>query len=1596
MFRENPNNTNYSLSGRYFPNKLPRKKRPFGWKLGLGIGAVILLLTVVFFNKEISNLLTLWGIKAQVPGGPEITLSLYPVEQPGGPTDIRQYTINTKIEYGTYVNAGNLSDPCNPNPEIGFPGCPLPFLGTIKYRVDDLVTQYPDFIESARITVPIENPALPGNDPNNPMITVLDVVDAFGLFTNRRLTPPDLGFITTPPILTVVLKNYLPEQGGGTINFQVSAEVTYLPGLGILYVAPPPGQEPTVTNPIPANGILNLEGGMPDFTLEVIPEFYDSDPLDPDPDPISWGEEANFTIELVSKNGFAGIITLSSAELQGFLPNYFVDYTFAENPVALTVGNTSTNAKKVNLKIRTKSVADFLPNLPPILQEIPFWVDGVAVGIPDSPAHHDNGKVDITYTAPPQDFHLTMDPPTGQVVTTSTGSATYTINVVRAGYLGAISLDALSEDVGHVGDLLDEQPGINAVLAQAGTNIWTLTVAGDGTVFNQTYNFYVRGRATDIGGPVGDRWAPNNPPNDLGGKNPIPASFTIQTTPSYSLSIEPYPRAVVNAGVEAIYTIKAFNPINGFSITENILLTQNILSSPLGAYLTDVHFENGLSSMVITISDLDGVKLHLMTKSGVSLPDPGLPLSVDGRSQVTVTNPIIVTVTSNLVISRLPDFYLTMDPPTDPGAVGPGGASTYIIRVVRDGFNGAVTLTAESDKLPAGQLLENEPGVGTAIFAQDTIDLDKYTLTVTADGFNGNYPFYVRGRAADIGGPVGDRWAPNNPALPHEKNSIPAYFRIQSTPGYTILITPDPAEVDSDAIATYTVTIVNPINGFSITEPILLTQNILNLNSAYLENVYFEGNVTSIETTISDINGGVLLYLDTKPGVNYALPGMPFTVEGHSQITGIDAVGTSHLVINRLPDPDFRLTILPTPHLPINWGDTANFTLTLTNNNTPFRGNVTLTSSQLVGYKTSGYLTDYTFNGISTSLTVAVGDTPTTIALQLLTTVGRTDNQNLLFTVSGLATGIPYQTYHDASSSVAISQRPPAPDFTLTVTPPVHNPNPIYWGDTANFTIELRSENGFNGSVQLASTQLANFKTNGYLTDYTFNGASTTITVALSPGAIVTLPLQLFTATGRTDLDRELAFTVRAVDIANLGNVKTGSATVTVTVRPPDPDFRLTIMPTPHLPINWGDTANFTLTLTNNNTPFRGNVTLTSSQLVGYKTSGYLTDYTFNGISTSLTVAVGDTPTTIALQLLTTVGRTDNQNLLFTVSGLATGIPYQTYHDASSSVLVERVPLPLDFTLLVTPTWQEVNAGGTVEYVVSIVRDEEFAETVQLTNDLLSNYSDYIAQATFNITDLVYGGSDSTILYVTTKNIADSHLISGFLVTGTAVDGAPQHSKPADLQINVVVVPPPPPPLIPDFIINVSPDWQQVDTGGSVDYTVTVTPKNNFTERVILTHNLLSEFGDYIASVDFDTVQLDLDNGYTTTMHVTTKIIVNSHAVTFTVTGTALSGSPIRADDADLQINVAGSPPPSGGGGGGGGGGTYTPPTPTPPAPTTPPTTDGVTEPEPTPSVIPTAPTDLPSTGPNEPSSWFWLSIFVMTWLGWQQLQESPRKSRAK
>ena len=1487
------NSNNPSSLPPYWPDFSQLKKNQIPrWKIGLGIGGVFLLLAVVLFSQEIGDLLRLIGSQAQKAGAPQITLFLDPIEDTGGPSDTKEYTINVQIEHGTYLNPLDPTDPLN--------GTPLPFLGTIDFNVTDLVGQYPEFIESAVITVPAEGHT--GDNPDLPSITVLDDINAFGLYKNRRLTPADNGFITTPPILTIVLKDYPLADGGGSINFQVGAVVDYDPRIGTQVIYPIGWIPPVVSDPIPADGILHLEGAVPDFTLEVIPETYI-------PDPISWGDTVNFKVKLTANHYFSGNIDLSSPDLEGYKSAYLDlapahpnGYTFSENPV---LNMMPDEVREIDLALFTK--AGLTDNV---------TLNFIVIGISGLLIHSDNGIVNIAYTPPPQDFHLTMDVPDPGAVG-PTGSSTYKIHVIRDGYLGPIILTAESDKL-PAGQLLADEAGVGtATFSQNPIDTYTLTVTADGTVFNGDYPFYVRGHTDDLNGSPADRWAPNNPllPNE---KNSLPAYFRIQSTAGYDLLINPDTQPVTAGGI-ADYTVTIINRINGFN--DPVVLTHDVLPQ-YSDFIESAYFTGGVQTITIT----DSTHIYLDTKTGVS--SLGLTFTVSGISQLPALAPgILADDSAILVIDRAPNFHLTMDTPTDQ-TTSPTGSVDYIIRVIREAYLGPVTLTAEN---LSGQPLANETGIGTAVIMPTGIDI--YTLTVTADGtvFNGDYPFYVRGHTDDLNGSPADRWAPNNPLLPDEKNSTPAYFRIQSTAGYSISILPDPAAVDSDAIATYTVKIVLPINGFGEDEPVLLTQDILNLNSTYLEDVYFEGGVDSIITTISDLDG-VLLYLDTKPGVGYdLLPGLPFTVNGHSQVAGvdIDETGMSHLIINRLPDPDFDLSISPNPHTPIYWGDTASFTITLTSKGTPFSGNVQLTSNELATYKTNGYLTDYTFNDISTTLTVAVSPAgPTIVTLKLMTTSGRIDSRDLSFTVNGVAAGISDSAEHHDSSRVSVSPRPPDPDFTLTVNPPVHDPSTIYWGDNANFTVTLTSENGFTGNVQLTSTQLATFKTNGYLTDYTFNGVSTTLTVALSSAVpVVNIPLQLLTTAGRTDT-QPLSFTVRGVDIADLTNIKTGSATVTVTVRPPDPDFKLSILPNPHTPIYWGDIASFTITLTSDGTSFNGNVQLASSQLAGYKTSGYLTDYTFNDISTTLTVAVSPAgPTIVTLKLMTASGRTDSQNLTFIVDGVAAGISDSAEHHAESSVLVERVPLPLDFTILVTPPWQEVNAGEVVEYTVKITRDPGFIETVQLTNNLISDFSDYVAQATFNITDLIYGVSDTAILYVTTKTIEDSYLINDFVVTGTAQDGSPQHSWPADLQINVVVVPPPPPPPVPDFTIKVSPDAQAIDAGGAVDYTVTVTPINNFTDRVILTHNLLSEFSDYIANVDFDALQLDQDNGYTTTMHVTTKSITNSHILTFTVTGTAISGSPIRADNADLQINVAGTPPPTGGGGGGGG--TYTPPAPT-------------------------------------------------------------------
>ncbi len=430
-----PNNKNYSLPerlparrdfqpGGVFYTKPPRKKRPLGWKIGLGIGAAILLLTFVLFNQQIGQLLNWIGIKAQKPGGPQITLFLDPVEQGGGPSDTVQYTVNIQIEQGTYLNA---LDPLDPNN-----GAPLPFLGDISFNVDNLASLYPEFIESANITVPIEDPALPGNNPAMPWITVLDDVNAFGLLTNRRLTPPDLGFITTPPILTITLKNYPLEHGGFPINFQVGATVNYLPSMGVISVTPPPGQEPTVDDPIPANGILNLEGGIPpqpDFSLVITPKTLD----------VNSGETAVYDIAVGSLNDFSGDVVLTVPGLDGYKITCLDGFTLLPGTLTLAAGET----KHSTLTIFTTSGLKDIFTVPiQVHGSSMIWIleldpdTGGTKLVLKEVIHDDNATLTIN---PLQDYSLAIVPPT--ITIAPGGTAVYTIELTRtSNFTGPVTL----------------------------------------------------------------------------------------------------------------------------------------------------------------------------------------------------------------------------------------------------------------------------------------------------------------------------------------------------------------------------------------------------------------------------------------------------------------------------------------------------------------------------------------------------------------------------------------------------------------------------------------------------------------------------------------------------------------------------------------------------------------------------------------------------------------------------------------------------------------------------------------------------------------------------------------------------------------------------------------------------------------------------------------------------------------------------------------------------------------------------------------------------------------------------------------------------
>ncbi|MFH1088253.1 MAG: hypothetical protein V1719_00200 [Patescibacteria group bacterium] len=1611
-----PNQWGPALGGSFYGISKPKPPKIPRWKIGLGIFGVFLMLFFVLFSREIGNLLNFLGTKAQKPGGPEITLSLTPDNDTGGPTDEVKYTINIQIEHGTYFNAGDINDPRN--------GGPLPFYGTMIFRVDDLVNQYPEFIESAIITVPENIPPRTDDDPNNPMITFVEELDQWlgGIgFFNRRLSPsdipdaPDYGFVSNPPILTIKLTDYALEHGGGSIPFQINANTNYMPALGLMYVAPPPGSIPSVSNPPAVTGILNLEGGIPDFSLVVTPKNQE----------VYWGDTALYDVKLKSLDGFAGNIRLTSADLGGYLGTYLDNFTFDGNFDTLIVPLAVDETKNVELGIKTTA------GLTEIIT-IEFLILGDEVVLIPGPIgiHHEDGATLVI--KPPQDYTLAVFPDTQAIA--PGGTAIYTIKLTRLyGFVGDVTL---TTDIA-----IPLNPNLQSVIfsdtvLSIGDPDPTLTLVANIPNPDVTIPFIVFGDTPDLNGSPAQRQAT--------------AELRIVNTPDYTIEVIPNSQSVL-AGATATYTV-TIHPINGFN--EPVLLTDDLLTN-FGIYVQNVTYD--------TNPITDSTLMHIQTKPGVT--HPGFDFTVTGTSS---PSGLIRFDQANLAISVIPDYSIEIAPLTR--TVIPGGSASYVITLTRIGdFTGDVTLSTD---------LGTKLGVQSAIFTPVTLSRSTLTSTLAVIAANPtidvDHIFVVNGDTPDLGG------------VPATRYTSQAHFIIANTPDFTIAIEPPKTQtVNPGGTAIYHI-ILTRLNGY--TETIILTHNLVSpfvasaifddntlengKNDAYLtviatdpadnSNLPFEvngnglvggipadrkDNGTFIIQNLQDYTividpdsrtvspGGVTTYtitltrlfgftgnvnlttdLGSKAGVQSAVIN-PTVLSGGiltatlTVIANNPAANATHIFyvygdtsnLNGNPaqrsdratfiiwnTPDFNIQVTPNS-LTVAPGGTVVYDVTLILVN-GYANTVTLSNNLLSAYGA------YIQSAIFDSPTLSPANLTTKLRVTARTGINNQDIIGFIVTGNGLVDGVSANRTDTADLLI----RNPF-DYSIAINPASRTITP---GGQTTYTITLTRTFGFAGDVTL-TTNLGSMPgvQSAIINPSILTGATLTAILtatAQNPTADATNTFVVFgdtpdlngalaqrTATAQLLIRNTPDFTISVSPDIQI-TVPGGTVSYTVSVvrlNGMDQDINLIndLVGRPGIQsalftdntLSAGENTTTLTVVTNGNilvTDFNfsvmgtaiidGNPTMHSdiailkivdftidvspiSQTIqpGQNTTYTITITRLNGLTgtINLTTDLGskqyiqsaifdddslDPVQTSTILRVTTTEPAPDITINFIVTGTVNVSGIDLSHNDTAN-LVLFTPTTPDFTITVEPKLQTVDSGNSTTYTVKIVRLNNFAETVSLTNNLLSGFGDYIAQATFDITDLINGGSDSTILHVTTKTIDESYLINDFVVTGTAADGAPQHSDTADLQINVIVVPPPPPPPTPDFTIEVTPNLRTVDTGGSTDYTVTVTPINNFTDRVILTHNLLSEFGDYISSVSFDVLQLDQDNDWTTIMHVTTKNISASHLLTFAVTGTAISGSPIHADDADLQINVAGSPPPPPSGGGG------SSPTPTPPAPTT-------------------------------------------------------------
>ena len=1544
------------------------------WKFGISLAAVILVIIVVLFNKQIDTLLRLWGIKANEMGWVTVTVDpntndVYPNQLP--PANIAEYNLTIAPEQGDLwlippETEGLTSIEID---KINIFRGPI----TIDRYIDNMILDnqgIPVNFDFAKNQFDLSsNPIVFSNRDPNP-----DLPQTFRL---TIITKPGI-----PPLISDIT---------GTFDIAVS---------GIFYETRAGGEMGTgmVVN-YPVGFILNLlaAGAVPDFSLEITSPA--GEPAGNDVQ-ITAGNDAPYTITVTAINGFRGIVNLQHTGFTDYMPPLGDVITGIDFPTAVDIDDDTPH--DVALVVHTNGAL-----IAPV--DINFTVRGIDVM---GNIRSDNGILHIIPAPPAPDFQITATPSTGmprdellRYVTYPGGQVQYNITVLREDlWGGVVEADVVWSDEDAAARDIERVEFDNGGHFTEGSTqeLAVLTIHTTTTATAEDLTFYVRGLG------------------DLDGLEPLEERITKSWTFSimdFSIALSPL-NQTVGDGETANYLVRLtpLNQFNGtirFSVVPNSLTDyQNYIAAERFDFPIYIWHVSGISPII---------NLSIDTKAydpGNSLP---YPKDIPFRVRATVLLPFVgLAHNSNegqLHIVTAQDFAIGLSfvPSTEQPAemAWPGGTIKYQVFLTRlKGWSGAVDLT---HNLIIGWPSE----IASVVFANggtfpaasgNDSTLMTITIKTTASAIRVNR-FSVFG-TGNVGGI-------------DVTHSVLATFDIIN---FTITVTPEPphngetlaGEVHDDIIYRVTLTPLNMYTGMIVA---WLDTN-LTTNPAWDEDInsfwFDDPFLTAVSTTQP------FTFLHIKTLITISEKDIIFTVTGEDKDKHL-ADGITHLtnsgnallrVLPRSGNPAFTIAVMPASRTVVPGGNTTYAVIIYPIDN--FRGTVNL-NHNLIHQAVDSALLD-----LNSLVVTDIDLNPsTTLRVQTNTSVYPI---GIPFTVRGISND--YGAPITAVSNDAYLFITDLPNFELYITP---NERTVQPGQTADYTVYIIRSSSFMGNVNL-STNVGSFAgIAGYSFDnnpLTLGNDSTTLHVSTvspfnnatinfnvsgsgTPGvrtALATLYIVnivqpafsilidpdtrtvapggstsydvLVTATGgfigRIDLTHNLLhssiqsavlkdnylifnpgdiqlstrlnvtvfpavpnatiyFTVHGDETAGPLEATSNQATLIITNQP---DFTLTLVPSENSGFP-GERVDYTLNLTRLN-GFTGNVTafITTDQ------PGLIADITIenNGIFDTTT---GDD----LLVSITTMANAIAQDILITAHGTAVGIVGERTDDAILHVV--------DFIIYVTPQRMLGRRGSTVIYLVELVRNNNFDRAINLSTSLTGNINlSDVGFANGGVFPAQVGGDQETNLNV--EIAPDARVMDiPFIVTGTDLTSAQQREDNAILTIYEVTI-------LVDFTITISPDSQTVEPGGSTAYTITITRLNGHTGDITLTTDLAIKNPNEIESAKFEDTVISVGED-STILNVKTKDTARNSTdpITFNVWGDTITLS--RADSADLIIYKTT----------GGGGTTVTPPV-VPPV---------VEPPKEEPEIqIPEA---LPSTGPD---AWLWL--VVATLLAISIPQSTPKKKK--